>query len=47
VAGLLLLHHDYSLLINLTVGVLFLCALVALPTARFLDRKGGAVARSP
>jgi hypothetical protein len=47
VAGPLLLHHDYRLLINLTVGVLFLCALIALPAARFLDRKGGAVARSP
>jgi len=46
-AGALLVHDDYGLLINLTVGVLLLCALIALPTARLLDRKGGAGPRSP
>jgi hypothetical protein len=47
IAGLLLLNDDYSRLIDLTVGVLFVCALFALPTARLLDRKGGAGLHSP
>jgi predicted MFS family arabinose efflux permease len=41
-AGRLLVHDDYGLLIILTVAVLFICALIALPAARILDRKGGA-----
>jgi hypothetical protein len=47
IAGLLLVHDDYGRLINLTVGVLLVCALIALPAARLLDRRGGADLRSP
>jgi MFS family permease len=38
IAGHLLVHDDYDLLINLTVAVLIGCMLFALPTARVLDR---------
>ena len=37
-AGRLLVHDDYSLLINLSIALLVLCTLFALPTARVLDR---------
>jgi len=46
-AGALLVHDDYGLLISLTVGVLLLCALIALPAARLLDLRGGADPHSP
>ena len=37
-AGRLLVHDNYGLLINSTIAVLFACALIVLPTARRLDR---------
>lgn len=37
-AGRLLVHDDYGLLIDATVAILALSALLALPTARILDR---------
>ena len=38
IAGRLLAHDDYGLLINLTVIILALAAMLALPTARLLER---------
>ena len=38
IAGRLLAHDDYGLLINLTVIILAIAAMFALPTARLLDR---------
>jgi hypothetical protein len=38
-AGRLLVHDDYGLLINATVAALIVCTAVVLPTARRLDRR--------
>jgi hypothetical protein len=38
-AGRLLVHDDYGLLINATVAALIICTVVVLPTARRMDRR--------